>query len=138
MVFGSKAVFMEQAGQNSLCTTSTGSMLSLVWKLALVSARGPLKRRFLRYLADIGNAGGHRIERDKMGATPLRDQMRERGLAHSRRTVEDKRHEPVGLDGPAQEFSRPQNMLLPHEFRQVLGPHSPRERRLRAFCGQGL
>ena len=87
-----------------------------------------LKRSFLRHPPDVRDARGNGIEGHEAGLAPLCDQMGKRGLACSGRSIEDERHEPVGLDGPAQKLALAENMVLPHVLGKVAGPHSPGKR----------
>lgn len=55
--------------------------------------------------------------------------MSQGGLARSRRTVEDERHEPIGLDRAPEEPAGAENMLLTNELGEFARPHSPGKRR---------
>jgi len=59
------------------------------------------------------------------------DDHRQRGLACARRPPQDDRREqPVGLDGAPQQFALPQDVLLPDELLQPARAHARRQRRL--------
>ena len=80
-------------------------------------------------LPDVGDAGQHRVDGDEVAAGGVGDDARQRRLARARRPVEDDRAELVGLDRPAQQPSRPDDVLLADELVQRARPHPRGQRR---------
>ncbi|MDZ7800955.1 MAG: hypothetical protein U5K81_09225 [Trueperaceae bacterium] len=79
-------------------------------------------------LADVLHAGQHRVQRNELRPRRPRDDPRQGGLAGPRRAVEDHAGQPVGLDRPAQQPARPQDVVLADELLQRARPHARRER----------
>ena len=69
-------------------------------------------------LADPGHAFGDRAEGDEDPLRGAGDQVGERGLPAARRAPEDHRAGHPALDGLAQGFARPQQVLLPDKLVQ--------------------
>src|SRR5207248_2581852 len=59
----------------------------------------------------------------------LRDDVSERRLAGAGWAGQDDRRQPVGLDGAAQKFARPKDVLLPDEFVERARTHPRGQRR---------
>ena len=84
----------------------------------------------LDHFAHVLDARGHRRQRDELARAVVRDHRRERGLSRARRTPQDDRAQPVGLDKGAKGRGRTEQVVLPDNVIDRLGPHARGERRL--------
>jgi len=83
----------------------------------------------LEHVADVLHAGGRCGQFHEPPPRLGGDDLRERRLANAGRPVEDHRREPVGLDEPAEQPPRADDLFLPHIVGQPPRPHPGGERR---------
>src|SRR5579863_1853785 len=94
------------------------------------SARAILARPFSvgHDLLDFLDAGQHSRELDELSFGHARNDLRQRGLAGSRRSPEDEGARIVALDLNAERFAGSDQMLLAHKFIKRPGTHAVSER----------
>ena len=64
----------------------------------------------------LGYVAFHSAEAHEFRMRHLRDDVGKRSFASAGRTGQNDGRQPVGLDGAAQKFARPKDVLLPDEF----------------------
>ncbi|MEI2776444.1 MAG: hypothetical protein V9G19_10830 [Tetrasphaera sp.] len=81
-------------------------------------------------LANLLDAGEHRVERDEVGAGGVGDDPRQCRLARARWAIEDQAAQLVGLDGAAQQPPRADDVLLADVLGQSARAHACSQRRI--------
>ena len=94
--------------------------------------------RLLHDLLDLLDAAGDGGKVDERRPGLVRDDARERGLAHAGRPPEDHGGDLVVLDQAAQHLARPEQMGLADKFRKRLWAQPRRERAGAVPAEQGL
>ena len=80
-------------------------------------------------LAEVVDAGEHRIERGEVRLGGVGDDAGEGRLARPRRAVKENRRHPIRLDGAAEKLALANEVLLPHKLVERTGAHAISQRR---------
>ena len=131
-------IFRSSADQNDAALFHKGQkrvLLGLVEAVNFVHkdqralAVTPVFLGLLHYGADLADAAGHGGKVDEGRFRMPRDDARQRGLAHARRTPEDHGGEMIAFDQAGKHLAGAQQVTLAHKFVQRAGTKP---------CGQGL
>ena len=131
-VLGGRA---DEGQESRLDMRQEGVLLALVEAVDLVDeddrrpARAARRLRPLDRLADVLDAAEHRRHGDELGVEGVGHEARQRRLAGARRTPEDHRVQPPGLEGDAQRLARAEQVALADHLVERLRPQPFGERR---------
>ena len=81
------------------------------------------------HFAHLGDVAFHAAQPFELRLRHLRDDLRQRRFARSRRAGENDRRQPIRLNRAAQKFSWREDVLLPDKFLERTRPHARRQRR---------